>query len=192
VTGENCLKTLCGTAQYVAPEILDIKYHGYDQRADVWSLGVVTYVLLGGYAPFDGPLEELAADIMMGSFEFHEDYWSDVSPAATDMITSMLQVRPERRVTAGEALSCKWMELDDESLTLKDLSGTQKKIGENIHPVEKVKAAVHAVSSNCGRQLFRKCRQDLNILIFLSPQRLSHRTSGCPSLVLPTRRRKEL
>jgi serine/threonine protein kinase len=145
VTGENCLKTLCGTAQYVAPEILDLKCDGYDQRADVWSLGIVTYVLLGGYAPFDGPLEDLADIVMLGKFEFHEDYWSDISPAAKDLITSMLQVRPERRITAGEALSCKWMEVEEESLTLKDLSTTQTKLRLKIPSTEKVKAAVNAV-----------------------------------------------
>jgi serine/threonine protein kinase len=191
VTGENCLKTLCGTAQYVAPEILDMKCDGYDQRADVWSLGIVTYVLLGGYAPFDGgPLEKLANDVMRGEFEFHEDYWSDISPAAKDLITSMLQVRPERRITAGEALSCKWMEVEEESLTLKDLSCTQKKLRANIPPVEKVKTTVHAVRWSCGCRLFRNCRQDLTMLISHFSQRLSHRTSGCSSQVLPTPPRK--
>jgi serine/threonine protein kinase len=148
VTGENCLKTLCGTAQYVAPEILDLKCDGYDQRADVWSLGIVTYVLLGGYAPFDGPLEGLAGAIMLGEFEFHEDGWKNISPAAKDMITSMLQVRPERRVTAGEALSCKWMEVEEESLTLKDLSGAQRKLRLEMPVTEKIKTAVRAVRTS--------------------------------------------
>ena len=155
VTGENCLKTLCGTAQY-APEIIDPNCDGYDQRADVWSLGIVTYVLLGGYAPFDRPLEELAGAVMLGNFEFHEDYLSNISPAAKDLITSMLQVRPERRITAGEALSCRWMEVDEESLMLTDLSSTQQKLGEKMPIAGKMKTAFHAVRSNCGRRLFRK------------------------------------
>jgi serine/threonine protein kinase len=196
VTGENCLKTLCGTAQYVAPEILDLKCDGYDQRADVWSLGIVAYVLLGGYAPFDGPLEELAHDVLLGEFEFHEEYWSCISPAAKDLISSMLQVRPERRITAGEALSCKWMEVDEESLSLMDLSRTQKKLRERVPPAErKVKAAVHAV-----RRTKEMCVFSINsnllssshdVFISLFSHRLSHRTSGCPSQVLPERPRKE-
>jgi serine/threonine protein kinase len=42
-----CLRTLCGTAQYVAPEVLDLQSGGYDWRADMWSVGIVIYILLG-------------------------------------------------------------------------------------------------------------------------------------------------
>lgn len=65
-----CLRTLCGTAQYVAPEVLDLHSPGYDQRADMWSVGVVIYILLGGYAPFEGPVHELAQVICRGSTPF--------------------------------------------------------------------------------------------------------------------------
>ena len=60
VNGDLSLSTLCGTAQYVAPEILDFQVDGYDERCDMWSVGVVTYILLGGYAPFEGEPDELA------------------------------------------------------------------------------------------------------------------------------------
>lgn len=85
----NCLRTLCGTAQYVAPEVLDLHSPGYDQCADMWSVGVVTYILLGGYAPFDGPVHELANVICRGDYEFHDKYWAEISDAAKTMIRNL-------------------------------------------------------------------------------------------------------
>lgn len=125
VNKTNCLRTLCGTAQYVAPEVLDLHSPGYDQRADMWSVGVVTYILLGGYAPFDGPVHELANVICKGEYEFHEKYWGDISEAAKTMIRNLLQVDPEKRYSAELALQCPWMIVEEESLTVKDLSSTQ-------------------------------------------------------------------
>jgi serine/threonine protein kinase len=125
VTGENSLSTLCGTAQYVAPEILDFQVEGYDERCDMWSVGVVTYILLGGYAPFEGPPDELAQFIIRGDYEFHDKYWADISQPAKDMISAMLQTDPEQRMTAESALHCGWMAMDAEALASKDLSNTQ-------------------------------------------------------------------
>ena len=134
VTGENSLSTLCGTAQYVAPEILDFQVEGYDERCDMWSVGVVTYILLGGYAPFEGPPDELAQFIIRGDYEFHDKYWADISQPAKDMISSMLQVLPGLRMTAEEALHCEWMAMDAEALATKDLSGTKTQM-EKTKPV---------------------------------------------------------
>jgi calcium/calmodulin-dependent protein kinase I len=145
VTAKNCLQTLCGTAQYVAPEILDSNVDGYDHRADMWSVGVVTFVLLGGYAPFDGPLEQLANTIIRGDYEFHVNSWSNISLQAKDMISAMLQVNPDRRMTADGALGCSWMEMEDGSLILSDLSSVQEQLRKTLPPTDKVKTAVQAV-----------------------------------------------
>jgi serine/threonine protein kinase len=122
----NCLRTLCGTAQYVAPEVLDLHSPGYDHRADMWSVGVVVYILLGGYAPFEGPVHELAQVICKGEYDFHDKYWGEISDEAKDMISNLLQVFAERRLSAEEALHCPWMTIEEESLTTKDLSGAQQ------------------------------------------------------------------
>lgn len=123
--GDLSLNTLCGTAQYVAPEILDFQVEGYDERCDMWSVGVVTYILLGGYAPFEGEPDELAQFIIQGDYEFHDKYWSDISESAKDMIHNMLQTDPYMRMTAIEALQCEWMGLSPEELASKDLGGAQ-------------------------------------------------------------------
>lgn len=132
VTHENSLKTLCGTAHYVAPEILDRTVTGYDQRCDVWSLGVFAYVLLGGYPPFEGVMEDLADEITKGEFEFHDEYWSDISESAKDMISSMLVVDPKKRVSASQVLRCQWMGMEDENLIAKDLTKAQESIRRTL------------------------------------------------------------
>jgi calcium/calmodulin-dependent protein kinase I len=128
VTKKKCLSTLCGTAAYVAPEVLDLKAKGYDERADMWSIGVVVYILLGGYAPFEGPIEELAVTILKGDYEFHDDYWSHISSEAKDLI----------------ALQCDWMMAEEETLTVNDLSIAQKQIKKAL-PVEKLRGVVKAI-----------------------------------------------
>ena len=142
---ENSLQTVCGTAHYVAPEILDTKCRGYDQRCDIWSLGVFTYVLLGGYLPFEGVHQNLHEEIISGKYEFHEEYWNEISDSAKMMIRTMLKVDPKERITLPKALSCKWMEMEEEQLVLRDLSIAQNSLRETIKPVAKVKAAVNAI-----------------------------------------------
>lgn len=145
VTHKNCLQTLCGSAQYVAPEIIDQHVQGYDQRCDVWSLGVFAYVLLAGYVPFEGVLDDLTVEILTGKYEFHDEYWADISNSAKQMISSMLVVDPRNRITAAQALSCKWMETDEERLVLRDLSFAKNKLRTLEESTTKVKAAVNAI-----------------------------------------------
>lgn len=115
ITGPKCLKTLCGSPQYVAPELLTHE-DGYNELCDMWSCGVVIYVLLGGYAPFDAPECELAELITAGNYEFHEEYWDEIPTAAKDLIVHLLQVEPEDRYDPGEALDCRWLRRKDKDM----------------------------------------------------------------------------
>ena len=83
-------------------------------------------VLLGGYAPFEGPVDLLAQAIISGEYEFHEKYWDEISTDAKDMISNLLQIDPEIRLTADDALQCTYMMLEDEELNTKDLSSAQR------------------------------------------------------------------
>lgn len=98
------LHTTCGTPNYVAPEVLADK--GYDgQAADVWSLGVILYVLLAGFLPFDEPtMSGLFRKIQKGDFQFPPWF----SPEAKDLIGKILVVDPAKRFQLKDVQAHKW------------------------------------------------------------------------------------
>ncbi|CAM9267552.1 unnamed protein product, partial [Hapterophycus canaliculatus] len=113
--------TQCGTPGYVAPEILMRKK--YDSAVDMWSVGVITYILLGGYPPFHDDNQararaRLFAKIKKGVYSFHDEYWADISPEAKDLIAKMLTVDPKKRLTAEQALQHPYLKID--TTVLKD------------------------------------------------------------------------
>lgn len=88
---------------YVAPEIL--QGTAYDQRADMWSVRVILYILLGGYSPFiESTQRDLLWKIRKTDYEFHEEYWGTVSRDAKDLISSLLTVDSNVRLTATQAM----------------------------------------------------------------------------------------
>ncbi|CAM9422002.1 unnamed protein product, partial [Choristocarpus tenellus] len=87
--GKEGLRTQCGTPGYVAPEIL--KGEVYGKPVDMWSVGVITYILLGGYPPFhDDNQAKLYQKIKKGRVVFHPQYWNTVSDEAKDLIRKLL------------------------------------------------------------------------------------------------------
>lgn len=119
VDGTKCLHTLCGSPQYVAPELYLSTGQGYDERCDLWSAGVVIYILLGGYAPFDAPNSDLPEVICDGFFEFHPFYWMEISTAPKHLISSLLVVEPDRRASVEEALDSNWLRRRDKESVMR-------------------------------------------------------------------------
>jgi calcium/calmodulin-dependent protein kinase I len=114
----NCLMTLCGSTQYTAPELYTHK-NGYNERCDFWSIGIVIFILLGGYAPFDGDDEDMTAIICAGKFSFHPSYWEYIPEPPKDVIRSLLRVDPNERATLEETMDSEWLRRRDvESLNL--------------------------------------------------------------------------
>merc|ERR1719208_398854 len=100
----------CGTPGYVAPEIL--KRRKYHKEVDIWSLGVITYILLCGFPPFhdDGNnLKNLYKQIRAGKYSFPKKYWANISKEAILLIKKMLQVKPRNRISASKILNDKWI-----------------------------------------------------------------------------------
>jgi serine/threonine protein kinase len=98
------MKTACGTPGYVAPEVL--KRQGYGQEVDMWSLGVITYILLCGYPPFyDQKNAELFKKIMAGRYQFDHPWWDHISDKAKDFVRKLLVIDIKKRINAKDALS---------------------------------------------------------------------------------------
>lgn len=101
------LNTRAGTPYYVAPEVLQGKY---DKQCDMWSLGVILYILLCGYPPFHGSNDNIILHkVQKGVYAFKEEDWKHVSFLAIDLIRKLLTYNPVDRITARDALNHPWI-----------------------------------------------------------------------------------
>ncbi|KAL7545871.1 hypothetical protein ACHAWF_010875 [Thalassiosira exigua] len=101
------MSTIVGTPYYIAPEVLRKKY---GPSCDLWSVGVVAYILLCGYPPFNGRTnEQTHRAVSRGMYRFPSEEWSYVSDEAMDFVRRLLQMDPRRRMTAEEALRHPWV-----------------------------------------------------------------------------------
>lgn len=97
---------MAGTPYYMAPEVLD---GDYDNKCDVWSLGVLLYVLMSGYLPFQGANRgEVFAKIKKAKYHFEHVEFKSCSPMVLDLINKLLVVDPKKRFTAEDALNHPW------------------------------------------------------------------------------------
>jgi serine/threonine protein kinase len=117
----------------------------------MWSVGVVVYCLLGGYLPFCGDVTDIKKKVVNGRYKFHSEYWDNVSTPAKEMIAGMMQTNPDNRLTAEQALRCEWMGLDDDQLTVNDLSRTQHKLKQS----DKLKTLTKRVRINLRKLPFQ-------------------------------------
>src|SRR3989338_952863 len=98
----------CGTPAYVSPELLLGK--PYDGKVDLWAAGVITYLLIAGYAPFWGEtMEQLFDKIIAADFAFHAKYWEHVSNAGMHFVEQHLEPNTDKRFTASQALQHPWI-----------------------------------------------------------------------------------
>ncbi|XP_042660188.1 death-associated protein kinase 2 isoform X4 [Tyto alba] len=101
-------KNIFGTPEFVAPEI--VNYEPLGLAADMWSIGVITYILLSGASPFLGETkQETLANITAVNYEFDEEFFSSTSNLAKDFIQKLLVKDTRKRLTIQEALSHPWI-----------------------------------------------------------------------------------
>ena len=102
-------KEIVGTLGYMAPEVLMGK--DYNFSADVWSIGIITYLLLTGYLPFDdeGEDKEVIRKTLFESIPFYNDSWKNVSSKAKEFIRKILKKDKEERITIDGILSDPWI-----------------------------------------------------------------------------------
>ena len=99
-----------GTPYYIAPEVLN---EVYDEKCDIWSAGVIFYILLCGYPPFNGETDkEIMKAVKKGEFDFPPEEWDVVSKDAKNLIKKMLTYDPKKRPSALEVLQDNWFNIN--------------------------------------------------------------------------------
>ncbi|KAM4769022.1 MAP kinase-activated protein kinase 3 isoform 2-T5 [Cyanocitta cristata] len=111
-TTVNALQTPCYTPYYVAPEVLGPEK--YDKSCDMWSLGVITYILLCGFPPFYSNTGQAISPgmkrrIRMGQYGFPNPEWAEVSEEAKQLIRHLLKTDPTERMTVSQFMNHPWI-----------------------------------------------------------------------------------
>jgi calcium/calmodulin-dependent protein kinase I len=137
------LQTACGTPGYVAPEIL--LQQPYGKAVDVWSIGVIAYILLCGYPPFyDENDANLFEQIKKAEYEFDAPYWDEISDSAKDFISHLMEKSPIKRYTCEECLDHPW--ISGGMASTKDITGHVTANMRKHLAKQKWKQAFHATS----------------------------------------------
>uniref|UniRef100_A0A3P8THM9 Myosin, light chain kinase 5 n=1 Tax=Amphiprion percula TaxID=161767 RepID=A0A3P8THM9_AMPPE len=128
IDGSTPLKVLHGTPEFVAPEV--INYEPVSLQTDMWSIGVICYILLSGESPFQGNSDaETLALVTAAQWEFDEDSFEEITEEAKNFISSLLNKDIRRRMSCKEALNHPWMAAFDSGdlTTTKTLSKEKMK-----------------------------------------------------------------
>ena len=108
IEGDKRLDEKLGTPYYIAPEVLA---KSYGSKCDIWSCGVITYIVLSGIPPFNGASDqEIMKKVKLGKFSFADPCWNNVSDSAKDFITLLLTKDQDKRPTASKALEHPWIQ----------------------------------------------------------------------------------
>jgi serine/threonine protein kinase len=150
---KNGCRTLCGTPGYLAPEILE-RWPAYDVKCDSWSFGVILFLLLGGYLPFDaqgsGDVNQVFERTRNGQYHFYPEKWENISTLAKDLVAKCLTVNPNKRIGTKAALAHEWMAEEELKLpatrlscvslanTVKTMEKAKKRKEKMKHPIQQV------------------------------------------------------
>jgi serine/threonine protein kinase len=158
---EDGLKTRCGTPAFVAPEVLIGSR--YTQQVDMWSVGCLLFMLIGGYPPFQAENHKaLFRKIRAADFTFHECYWKNVSVHAKQVISKLLTVDPDFRLNAQQALSTTWLEVKKENLSTRDLSSSLTEL-KKFNAKKTLKSAMQVVLWSVHKTFRHEKVSDLSI-----------------------------
>ena len=101
------MKKTYGTPYYIAPEVLK---GSYTEKCDMWSCGVIMYILLSGRPPFDGDNDtEILEQVSKGIPDYNGPLWSKVSIQGKDLVKKLLQKSGEKRISAKDAMGHSWL-----------------------------------------------------------------------------------
>eukprot|EP00555_Chaetoceros_dichaeta_P009226 CAMPEP_0198260318 /NCGR_PEP_ID=MMETSP1447-20131203/9325_1 /TAXON_ID=420782 /ORGANISM="Chaetoceros dichaeta, Strain CCMP1751" /LENGTH=645 /DNA_ID=CAMNT_0043947949 /DNA_START=301 /DNA_END=2238 /DNA_ORIENTATION=+ len=141
------MNTRVGTPYYVAPEVLKKEY---TKSCDIWSIGVITYILLCGYPPFYGDSDRQIFDsVRAGNFDFPSPEWDTVSENAKAFVSYLLQKEASKRPMADQALNHKWIKTQDSSLETVNHDSRQSETFKKFMGLQKLKkAALGYIATN--------------------------------------------
>jgi calcium-dependent protein kinase len=146
------MSTIKGTPYYIAPEVIK---EVYDEKCDIWSLGVIFYVLLCGYPPFNGDTDvEIMQNVQRGKFVFPEEEWGVISSEAKDLIKKMLTYEPSKRISAKQVLLHPWFSHYEEKI--KQDKQVARSAFENMKRFKRNKKFEHATIGFIINQLVSK------------------------------------
>jgi len=148
------IKKFIGTSYYIAPEVLK---ENYDEKCDVWSCGVILYILLCGYPPFNGNTNiDIYHNIQTQNPNFSGDEWEDITYEAITLIKNMLNKNPNKRYSIDDCLKHKWFSLLDDN---------EKNLGSKSHFKQIQYVAISHMAKFIQENRFKKA-----VLQFISNQ----------------------
>merc|ERR1711972_330688 len=154
---QQVLQTKAGTPYYVAPQVLAGKYN---HLSDLWSCGVIMYVLLCGYPPFYGETDaEVLTKVRLGNFSFNATDWKNVSEDAKNLIRMLLKMNPKDRYTAEQALNHVWVRNKAPKAANVSLQQSLMDNLKSFRSQNKLKkAALHVIASQLGETQIKNLR----------------------------------
>lgn len=134
ITNQTYMSTAIGTPLYMAPEIF--KGEKYDGAVDIWSIGIILYVLMCGYPPFqsDNPIQ-LQNEIKKAHIEFVESDWVEVSDSAKDLIKRMLESNPANRIKMQQIYEHPWIA---DEVSKKNLNNVKLRLHNAVKKIKTV------------------------------------------------------
>ena len=129
---------LIGSAYYIAPEVLS---RNYTELCDLWSCGVIMYILLTGRPPFNGSSEEeIMKKIKEGNYDLKKYPWGIISEEAKDLLKGLLQVNAKKRFSAKQALEHKWFQIEKTKSSLNAYNVKNRQLNKLIDNLMKYRS----------------------------------------------------
>ncbi|XP_002510594.2 calcium-dependent protein kinase 29 [Ricinus communis] len=153
-------KDIVGSAYYVAPEVLN---RSYGKEVDVWSAGIILYILLSGVPPFWGENEKgIFEAIIKGQLDLQSSPWPKISASAKDLIRKMLARDPKKRITAAEALEHPWLKVGGEASEKPIDSAVLRRLKQFRAMNKLKKLALKVIAENLSEEEIKGLKQMFN------------------------------